>query len=63
MFQTDNKKLMKNIVAEEIDYDNTIKVGLAMEQADKKVEEMRGKNSNKEEELPGLTKQKISRTW
>ena len=50
LFQTDKKKLMKKIVAEDIDYDDTIKAGLAMEQDDKKVEEMRGKNYRKEEE-------------
>ena len=49
LFETDNKKLMKKIVAEDIDYDETIKVGLSMKQGDKKVEEMRGKNHRKEE--------------
>ena len=41
LFQTDSAKLQKKVIAEEMDYDNVIKYGLAFEQGEKKVEQMR----------------------
>ena len=42
MFQTDDKKLQRKFIAEDLDYDNTVKYGLALEQGAKKVVEIRG---------------------
>ena len=41
LFQTDSAKLQKKVIAEELDYDNVVKYGLAFEQGEKKVEQMR----------------------
>ena len=42
---------MKKIMAEDLNFEDTVKVGLAMEQGEKKVEEIRSsKNGKKEEE-------------
>ena len=41
LFQTDSAKLQKKVIAEEMNYDNVIKYGLAFEQGEKKVEQMR----------------------
>ena len=51
LFQCDDRKLMKKIMAEDLNFEDTVKVGLAMEQGEKKVEEIRSsKNGRKEEE-------------
>jgi hypothetical protein len=50
LFQTDDKKLMKKIMAEDITFDETVKAGLAYEQGARKVEEIRGKDDRKEVE-------------
>ena len=42
LFQTDDKKLMKKMMAEDITFDETVKAGLAYEQGAKKVDEIRG---------------------
>ena len=41
LFQTESTKLQKKIIAEELDYDNTVKYGLAFEQGEAKVQQMR----------------------
>ena len=41
LFQTESSKLQKKIIAEELDYDNTVKYGLAFEQGEAKVQQMR----------------------
>ena len=38
MFQTDDKKLQRKVIVEDLDYDNTVKYGLALEQGAKKVD-------------------------
>ena len=38
LFQTDSAKLPNKVIAEELDYDNVVKYGLAFEQGEKKVE-------------------------
>ena len=50
LFQTDDKKLMKKIVSEDISFDDTVKFGLVLEQGAKKVEEIRNKSGRREEE-------------
>jgi hypothetical protein len=51
LFQCDNRKLMKKIMAEDLNFEDTVKVRLAMEQGERKVEEIRSsKNGRKEEE-------------
>ena len=45
LFQTDSAKLQKKVIAEELDYDNVVKYGLAFEQVEKKVEQMRAQVS------------------
>ena len=47
LLHMDDKKLQKNIIAEDLDYDNTVKYGLALEQGAKKVDEIRGVNDKK----------------
>ena len=42
LYQTDDKRLQKKILTEDMSYDDTVKYGLAMEQNQKKVEEIRG---------------------
>ena len=41
LFQTDDIKLQRKIIAEDLDYDSVIKYGLAFEQGNKKVHTMR----------------------
>ena len=41
LFQTDDIKLQRKIIAEDLDYDSAIKYGLAFEQGNKKVNTMR----------------------
>ena len=40
LFQTDDKRLQRKIIAEDLNYDDTVRFGLAMEQGAKKVEEI-----------------------
>ena len=49
LFQTSNTKLQKKIIAEELGYEDVVKYGLAFEQGDMKVEEMRTQSSTHEE--------------
>jgi hypothetical protein len=46
LFQTDSKKLQRKIVAEDLSYDDSVKFGLALEQGESKVEQMRSQNGN-----------------
>ena len=46
LFQTDNKRLQRKIMAEDLKYDEAVKFGLALEQGDLKVEQIRSKNGN-----------------
>ena len=41
LFQTDSAELQKKVIAEELDYHNVVKYGLAFKQGEKKVEQMR----------------------
>ena len=50
LFQTDSAKLQKKVIAEELDYDNVVKYGLAFEQGEKKVEQMRAQVSGVRQE-------------
>ena len=50
LFQCDDKKLMRKIMAEDLNFDDTVKIALAMEQGSNKVEEIRGKGFGKEDE-------------
>ena len=50
LFQTDNSKLQKKVIAEELDYDHVVKYGLAFEQGEKKVEQMRAQTKGVREE-------------
>ena len=50
LFQCDDKKLMRKIMAEDLNFDDTVTIALAMEQGSKKVEEIRGKGLRKEDE-------------
>jgi hypothetical protein len=64
LFQTDNKKLQKKIITEDLSYEDTVKAGLAMEQGEKKVEQIRRKNGNentprKEDERVAKLEEKI----
>ena len=54
LFQTNNKKLMKKIIAEDIDFNETVKVGLAMEQGAKKVDEIRSTGRKEVEKVANL---------
>ena len=49
LYQTDDKKLQKKILTEDLSYDDTVKFGLAMEQNAKKVENIRGATETREE--------------
>ena len=46
LFQTDSKRLQRKIVAEDLSYDEAVKFGLAVEQGEVKVEQMRSQNGN-----------------
>ena len=46
LFQTDSKRLQRKIVAEDLSYDDSVKFGLALEQGESKVEQMRSHNGN-----------------
>ena len=50
LFQTDSAKLQKKVIAEELDYDNVVKYGLAFEQGEKKVEQMRAQTGGVRQE-------------
>ena len=50
LFQTDSAKLQKKVIAEELDYDQVVKYGLAFEQGEKKVEQMRAQASGVRQE-------------
>ena len=50
LFQTDNAKLQKKVIAEDLDYDNVVKYGLAFKQGDKKVGSMRAHMSGVRQE-------------
>jgi hypothetical protein len=56
LFQTDSAKLQKKIIAEDLDYDNVVKYGLAFEQGEKKVDSMRAHTSGVRQE-----KERVSR--
>ena len=45
LYQTDNKNLMKKIISEDLNFDDIVKYGLAMEQGSHKVEQMRNQSS------------------
>ena len=49
-FQMDDNKLQRKVIAENLDYDNTVKYGLALEQGAKKVDEIRGVNDKKDDD-------------
>ena len=49
LYQTDDKKLQKKILTEDLSYDDTVKFGLAMEQNTRKVENMRIATESREE--------------
>ena len=48
LFQTDDIKLQRKIIAEDLDYDSVIKYGLAFEQGNKKVHTMRAQKEGPE---------------
>ena len=48
LFQTDDSKLQKKIIAEDLDYDSVVKYGLAFEQGNKKVITMRAQDCARE---------------
>ena len=50
LFQTDSAKLQKKVIAEELNYDNVVKYGLAFEQGEKKVEQMRAQSGGVRQE-------------
>ena len=54
LFQFDDRKLMRKIMAEDLKFEDAVKVGLVMEQGEKKVDEIRGKNGRKEEKFAKL---------
>ena len=49
LFQTTNDKLKQKILSEDMDLDKTIKIGLALEQSKKKVDEMNSKRPERKE--------------
>jgi len=50
LYQTDSKTLMKKIISEDLSFDDSVKYGLAIEQGARKVAEIRGSTSRKEDE-------------
>ena len=54
LYQTDDKRLQKKILTEDMSYDDTVKYGLAMEQNQKKVEEIRGVKVERKEEVAAV---------
>lgn len=58
LYQTDNKNLMK-IISEDINFDDNVKYGLAMEQGSCKVEQMRNQSSWKEDEHVTAMEEKV----
>ena len=59
MFQTDEKKLQRKVIAEDLDYDDTVKYGLALEQGAKKVDEIRGVNDKKEDDQVAALEEQV----
>ena len=59
LYQTDSKTLMKKIISEDLNFDDTIKYGLAIEQGARKVEEIRGSTSRKEEERVAALEEQV----
>ena len=59
LFQTDSAKIQ--VIAEELDYDNVVKYGLAFEQGETKVEQMRAQTGGvrKEQERVARLKGKV----
>ena len=62
LYQTDNKNLMK-IISEDINFDDNVKYGLAMEQGSRKVEQMRNQSSWKEDEHVTALEEKVRALW
>ena len=54
LYQTDDRRLQKKILTEDWSYDDTVKYGLAMEQNQKKVEDIRGVKVERKEEVAAV---------
>ena len=61
LFQTNNKKLQRKVIAEDLSYDDTVKYGLALEQGEKKVEQLRGQKEQvrKEDERVAALEEQV----
>ena len=59
LYQTNSKTLMKKIIAENLNLDDTIKYGLSLEQGARKVEVIRGSSSRKENERVAALEEKV----
>ena len=58
-YQTDNNHLMKKIIIEDLDFDDTVKYGLAMEQGAWKVDQIRNQARRKEEERVAALEEQV----
>ena len=61
LFQSNSKKLQRKVIAEDLSYDDTIKYGLALEQGEKKVEQLRGQKEQvrKEDERVAALEEQV----
>ena len=58
LIQTSNSRLQKKIIAEDLNYEDTVKYGLAMEHSDKKVKEL-GKGQTEEGDRVAALEDKV----
>ena len=59
LFQTDDQKLQRKVIAEDLNFDDTVKYGLALEQGARKVEEMRGASNKKENDRVAALEEQV----
>jgi hypothetical protein len=61
LFQTNNKKLQRKVIAEDLSYEDTIKYGLAFKQDEKKVDQLRSKKEavRKEDERVAALEEQV----
>lgn len=59
LYQTDNKNLMKKIISQDLNFEDTIKYGLAMEQGARKVDQIRNRGTRNKEEHVAALKERV----
>ena len=59
LYQTDSKTLMKKIISEDLNFEDTVKYGLSIEQGARKVDEIRGSTSRKEDERVAALEEQV----